>query len=230
MNRIRDLLEKLKWSHVFIIVSVAAALFYFTLDTSEIEMRNQSVLVSEQELASLEKKIQEAKEFERQFEDKKRRYADLVKELQNIQGTLPKQFFLPELLSELLREAKQLEIEITSIQPDASEKKEELYNSLGFDIEARGTYLQFFIFLDRLAGLKRLVSVENFNISLDSERTKLALGGDEGVFAGTKLSGGRVVYPGVKGSLRVITYRYRGSNAPAPAEPQPPQVKKGGQK
>jgi Tfp pilus assembly protein PilO len=225
LQRLKGLLERLKWSHVIILVGGGAALFYFMQDTSEIEAKEAAIVTEEQQISGLERKIQEAKEFERQFEEKKKRYSDLVKSLQNLKEALPRQFFLPDLLSDLLREAKQLEIEITFIRPDQKEEQGELYNSLGFLIEARGTFLQFFIFLDRMAHMSRLINVENFTINRDQRRTAVTLGGEEGAFAGSKLSGGRGVYPGIVGNIRVLTYRYRGSpgsSAPAPAS------KKGG--
>ena len=84
-------------------------------------------------------------------------------------------------------------------------------------MEVRGTFLQFFVFLDRLANLKRLVSVENFRIAREGEQF-ITLGGNEGAFAATKLSGGKTAYPEARGTVRIITYRYRGEQAPPPAE------------
>lgn len=211
VDKIKDILEKLKWVHVALIIAGGAAFFYFTLDQTEIEMREQSVAEIDNDIRMLERKIKEATEFEKQYAEKRKRFKELADELQKLQGALPKQFFLPDLLSDLLREAKQLEIEIVSIKPDEREEQKELYNSLGFSVEARGTFLQFFIFLDRLANMKRLVSVDDFQIDRDSERESVTLGGEEGVFAGTKLSGGRSSYPGIRAKLRVITYRYRGA-------------------
>lgn len=215
LQRLKAALERLKWSHVILFVGAGTAYFYFSLDSTEIESREQGILTEEQSIASLERKIQEAKEFERQFEEKKKRYADLVKSLQSLKEALPRQFFLPDLLSDLLREAKQLEIEITLIRPDAREESRELYNSLGFSIEARGTFLQFFIFLDRMANMSRLINVESFRIDRDPGRVALTLGGEEGAFAGSKLTGGRGVYPGIVGQIRVLTYRYRGAGGGA---------------
>lgn len=210
LQRIKDLLEKIKWSHVILVVGGGAAFFYFTLDNSDIESREQAIQTEQQSVANLERKITEAKEFERQFEEKKRRYAELVKSLQSLKEALPRNFFMPDLFSDILREAKQLEIEITFIRPDTREEQAELYNSLGFTVEAKGTFLQFFIFLDRVAHMARLLNVESFKIERDSQRAQVALGGEEGAFAGTKLTGGRSVYPGISVNFRVITYRYRG--------------------
>ena len=212
-GKLKSLLEKLKWSHALVIVGLGAAAFYYMQDETEIQQREQGIQTEQGNIASLERKIQEAKEFERQFEEKKKRYADLVKQLQNLKEALPRQFFLPDLLSDLLREAKKLEIEITKVIPDAKEDQGELYNSLGFQLESKGTFLQFFIFLDRMAHMQRLINVENFAIQKDTTHQSVTLGGMEGAFAGTKLTGGRQVYVGINANLRVLTYRYRGGGA-----------------
>lgn len=209
LDKFKNFMDKISWQHVAGIVVASAVLFYFMLDTAPLQTRKEAIVANTQTLTNLEKKLDEAKAFEREFDQKKKKYAELVKELQAMQGALPKQFFLPDLLSDILREAKQLELEITSITPDAKESTEELYSSLGFNIEARGTFLQFFIFLDRLAAMKRLVAVSSIRLFREAERPAVTLGGDEGAFAGSKMSGGRQVYPGVRATIRVITYRYK---------------------
>ena len=219
IQRLKSIVERLKWSHVMFIVGVGAAVFYFMQDSGEIEQREQGIQAEQSTIASLERKIKEAQEFERQFEEKKRRYSELVKSLQNLKEALPRQFFLPDLLSDLLREAKQLEIEVTLIRPDLKEDQNELYNSLGFNIESKGTFIQFFIFLDRMAHMSRLINVENFSITKDATHNFVTMGGLEGSFAGTKLTGGRSLYTGISGNVRVLTYRYRGSPGSAPTPP-----------
>jgi Tfp pilus assembly protein PilO len=216
MDKVRAYLEKLKWMHVAIAIGVAALFFFYMQDAGEIEAREQSVGIITSEIGNLEKKINEAKEFERQYEDKKRKFSELTGEVQRQQGALPRQFFLPDLLSDLLKEAKQLEIEVTMIRSDEREVTQELYNSLGFSIEAKGTFLQFFIFVDRLAHLKRLLTLDMISIEKDASRPTVTLGGEEGAFANSRLTGGRASYPGIHGSIRVLTYRYRAPAAPTP--------------
>lgn len=223
MDRLKSFLEKLKWSYIALAIGAAAFFFYYMQDSGEIESREQSVGISTNEISNLEKKITEAKEFERQYEEKKRKFAELTGEVQRQQGALPRQFFLPDLLSDLLKEAKQLEIEVTMIRSDEREVATELYNSLGFSIEARGTFLQFFIFLDRLAHLKRLLTVDVLSVEKDIARPSITLGGEEGAFANSRLTGGRSAYPGIRASIRVLTYRYR-----TPVGPGAAPVKVGG--
>jgi Tfp pilus assembly protein PilO len=217
MDRLREILEKLQWNYVVLAIAAAAAFFYFTLDQSDVESKQQSVELVNNEIRGLEKKIAEAKTFELQFEDKKRKYGELAAEVQKQQGALPRQLFLPDLLTDLLKEAKQLEIDVTLIRADEKEKSEELFNSLGFTLEARGTFLQFFIFLDRLAHMKRLLTLDVFSVGKDATRPSVTLGGEEGAFANSRLTGGRAAYPGVRATMRVLTYRYKTPTAATPA-------------
>ncbi len=208
-QRILDFLKNLSWRNALIICALGAAYFYFTLDTSVVDDLQNNIQMLNAEATTLAKKVKEAKEFEVQFEDRKKKYVERVKELQAKQGALPKQFFLPDLLSDLLKEAKQLELEIISIQPDAKEETKNLYSSWGFNLEFRGTFVQNFIFLDRLAHMKRLADVKMFTFSRDTSRQSVTLGGEDGAFAETKMGGGQSAYPGIASTIRVLTYRYR---------------------
>jgi Tfp pilus assembly protein PilO len=204
------LLEKFKWNHVALVILASAAFFYFTLDTTEVDSKTEGLEGAKKQTAVLEKKVTEAQEFEKEFDAKKKQYQDLVKQLQDSQGALPKQFFMPDLLADLLSEARKVELEITEIKPDTREEQQDQYNSLGFTLQIKGTFVQFFIFLDRLATMRRLVHVISYSISRDSNKTGVALGGEEGPFSAMKLSGGKTPHPGVSITMRIVTFRYRG--------------------
>ena len=151
IQRLKGLLGQLKWVHVIVIMGLGAGFIYYNLDTSELDQKEQAIQTEQQSIAGLERKLQEAKEFERQLEEKKRKYKELVNALAALKESLPKQFFLPDLLSDILKEAKQLELEVTLIRPDQKEEQGELYNSLGFGLEVKGTFVQLFVFFDHLA-------------------------------------------------------------------------------
>lgn len=209
MGRFKELLEKLQWSHVLLILVVGAGLFYSMVDNTDIEQKENDITSTTGQIENLERKLREAKAFEKELEDKRRRYAELVKELQKIQGALPKQFILPELLQDFLNEVQKLELEIDEITPDAKEEQQELYNSIGFRLRLRGTFIQFFILMDRFAGMKRLVSVERFAFTLDNNRKEVIFGGPSGLFAASNLPGGMDPRPGITAEIRLVTYRYR---------------------
>ncbi len=210
MQKLIALLEKFKWNHVALIILAGAAFFYFTLDTTDVDTKTEGLEAAKKQTTVLEKKVLEAQEFEKEFDAKKKQYQELVKQLQESQGALPKQFFMPDLLADLLTEAKKVELEITEIRPDLKEEQQDQYNSLGFTIQAKGTFVQFFIFLDRLASMRRLVHVVNYSLSHDSVKPPIALGGEEGPFAAMRLGGGKKAYPSISITMRVVTFRYRG--------------------
>jgi hypothetical protein len=72
-----------------------------------------------------------------------------------------------------------------------------------------------------MAHMSRLINVENFRVDKDTGHPSVTLGGQEGSFAGTNLTGGRTIYTGISSNVRVLTYRYRGS--PGAAPPPPPK-------
>lgn len=219
MGQLKQYLEKLKWSHVLIAIVAIGAYAYFMLDQSEIEMRTQGIELGENEINNYQRKIEEAKAFELEFEERKKKYAELVRDLQKQQGALPKQFFMADLLQDFLKEADKVKLQIDSLRADASPDLKELYNSLGFTMEAKGSFLQLLVFLDQLANrMKRLVSVESISIQQEGDKS-VTLGGQSGAFAMTGMTGGENVVPLLKATIRLVTYSYRGDGAGAGSAP-----------
>ena len=210
VEKLKVLSDKLQWLHVFLLVGAASAFFYFMFDRSELDAKRQSVVVAQNEINTLDRKVQEAREFEKQVDVKRKRLTTMTKDLVAMQSSLPRQFFLPDLINEILKETKQLEVEVLSITPDQKEEARDLYNSLGFNLEIKATFIQLFILMDRIAHVKKVMNLFSFTLSLDSGRKTVVLGGDEGAFAGSKLTGGALVHTGMVSTLRVISFRYKG--------------------
>lgn len=215
MGQLKQYLEKLKWSHVVIAIALLAGYSYFMLDQSEIETRVQGIEIAQNEIGNYQRKIEEAKAFELEFEERKKKYAALVRELQAKQGALPKQFLMADLLQDFLKEADKVKLQIDSLRADPSPDLKELYNSLGFTMDAKGTFLQVLLFLDQIANkMTRLVSVETISIQKDGNK-ELALGGPNGAFAMTGMDGGDARGPALQVSIRLVTYSYRGDGGGA---------------
>lgn len=222
MEQLKALIAKLTWQTLVVIVGLGGAFFYYTLDRSEVEQIKGEIDGATTQIEDLNRKIAEAKKFELEFEAKKKILADLNRQLAAMQGALPTAFQVPDLLQDLVREARNIEFEITSIQPDVKEEAQELFNTLGFNIEFRGIYHQAFIFLDRLSKLKRLVNVIGVSLNRDGARTEISLGGENGLFAEQDLGGGLQAFPAVQGKLRLLAYRYKPEPVAAPAAATPP--------
>lgn len=196
VDRIKNFLINLSWAHVLGVIVLAGAFFYFTLDQSEWRAKVDGIKTNRDNIEKIKVKIEEAKKFELEFEQRKKQYADMVKELQQMQGALPKQFSIPDLLGDILAETKAVDLDVISIAPDIKEEKKELYSSLGINMEARGSFKQILVLLDRFAVMKRLVGVSTVTIARD---------GDMGVGTSDAIS------PGLKAKFKILAYRYGGN-------------------
>jgi Tfp pilus assembly protein PilO len=224
-----DFFSKISWAMVGGIAALIIGFFTFTYDTSMLIQNEESIKVSQDSIKTLEGKIEEAKRFEKEYVAKRAQYRALVNELIAVQGVLPKQFILPDIIDDILREARRLELDITTMTPDPKEDPKEFYSSLGFSLDVRGTYLQFLIFMERLTTMKRLFSVVGANINREGEAFA-KYGGRQGLFIRTKLEGGTSIYPVLRANFRVLTYRFRAESVtvnPPPAG-KAPDAKKGG--
>jgi Tfp pilus assembly protein PilO len=195
VDKAKSFLLALTWVHVAAVIALLSAYYYFTLDQSEIENRKSSIVELQSQIVQHKAKIEEAKKFELEFEQRKKGYATTVAKLQEMQGALPKQFFLPDLLNDIVGETKRVDLDVTSVSPDPKEEKKELYSTLGVNLEARGSFLQFLVFLDRLATMKRLVGVASIVLDRDGESTIM-------------VDGSRVPFPALRAKIRIVAYRY----------------------
>jgi Tfp pilus assembly protein PilO len=222
VNRIKELLGKITWPLTIVIVVGYVAFVYFTLDHAEVQTRTENINSVNEQIENHKAEMKRLEQFEKEFDDKKRKFNELVNELQRMQAALPRQFFIPDLVADLYSEADKVKLEIQRIDVAKDETVKPLYNELAFDIRFRATFLQSFVFLDRLANMKRLVNVGSITLKRPggSNRGNVSLGGTVGAFAETGMAGGTSLYPAIEGEIRVVTYRYKGgASAPVSGGP-----------
>ena len=135
LDSLKKYLSKLTWTYIAIISVAACAGFYFMTDNTDLENKQNEIDAGLANNEKLQAKVDESKKFAEQLDVKKKLYADLSKKLLNSDNSLPKQFYLPDLLNDILREGKQLQLEISSIVPDAKEELSEFYGSLSFNLD-----------------------------------------------------------------------------------------------
>lgn len=207
MDQVRELFQKITWSVAVLLVAAWGGYCVFFQDRSEVELREGRLQGSDAEIKNIKNKILESEQFEKEYEQKKKDIVELEAKLRSKRAELPKDFDVPEMLNDLLFEAKQVGLEVKQITPAQQETKRELYYELSIDITTKGTFLQLFIFLDRLSKLKRLVGVTSVKIGISSSGEEITLKGTTGAMSGARLYGGEKSFIAIEGSIRLLAFR-----------------------
>lgn len=207
MDKLKEILEQIKYVHVFAVIIAYAGYSYYFQDMTEIQSKQAHGEELLREIETVKNKIEQAKAFEKQIEEKRAQLADLDAQLRSKKAELPKTFNVPELLNDIFAEAQQVGLEVQSVAPDSKETKMDLYASMRIEVASKGTFLQIFIFLDRLSKLKRLVGVTNVVLGSGSATDRTTLKGTTGALSGKRLSGGEKTFRTVTGKITLLAYR-----------------------
>ncbi len=207
MNQLQEIFSKISWLVVISIVAAWGAYCVFFQDRSQLEQAKTRRKGAKVEIKNLQDKILEAEEFEGQLKKKREDIAELEAKLRTERAGLPKMLNIPELLNDLLFEAKQVGLEVKKITPASSDTKRELYFERSIDITTRSSFLQLFIFLDRLSRLKQLVGVVEVKVRASGSGEKITLKGTTGAMSGARLYGGEKSYIAIEGSVKLLAFR-----------------------
>jgi type IV pilus assembly protein PilO len=127
---------------------------------------------------------------------------ELEKRLVLLQDRLPSEKETPSLYRALSSAAEQAGLGVSLFQPRAPVAKD-VVNEIPITLAAEGTYHELAKFFERVAGLPRVVTVNDF-----------------------KMSGLPKSKNSMKADMTLATYMYRSSTAPAPARPATPVAPK----
>lgn len=124
----------------------------------------------EDKIKALNKKIEEAKIFKANLEVSKNRVKEVVAQIDTVQRQLPNQINDTEILEFFSSEAKQLNIN-AGFNPGMEETRD-FYIAKKYNIDGKGTYLQFLIYFERIANSERLINVQSVKFSTLQEKQK----------------------------------------------------------
>jgi Tfp pilus assembly protein PilO len=124
----------------------------------------------EDKIKSLNKKIEEAKIFKANLEVSKKRVQEVAAQIETVQRQLPNQINDTEILEFFSSEAKQLNIN-AGFNPGMEETRD-FYIAKKYNIDGKGTYLQFLIYFERIANSERLINVQSVKFSTLQEKQK----------------------------------------------------------
>lgn len=123
------------------------------------------------EIDEAEKKLSQIEEFRKNLEASRVRVTEVFNSIGQVQKQLPPEVNDIEVLDFFSKEAKSLNIPEIESTPNP-EQAMGFYVSKPYKIIARGTFLQFVVFLERIDAAERLFNVNNVIIKADEEDQK----------------------------------------------------------
>jgi type IV pilus assembly protein PilO len=180
------------------LVALVAATYFFLLAPIQ-----ERIAVLVERKAKVSADVAKARAQVAEIERFRRELAELEKRLVLLQDRLPSEKETPTLYRALSSAAEQSGLGVSLFQPRESRAKD-VVNEIPIVLAAEGSYHQLAKFFERVAGLPRVVTVNDF-----------------------KMSGQAKSRNSMKADMTLATYMYRASTAPAPAKPAPVAPKPG---
>jgi type IV pilus assembly protein PilO len=188
-------LPKVVLGAVGLVALVAASYFFLLVPIQE----RIAVLVERKAKVSAD--VAKARAQVAEIERFRRELAELEKRLVLLQDRLPSEKETPTLYRALSSAAEQAGLGVSLFQPREARAKD-VVNEIPITLAAEGSYHQLAKFFERVAGLPRVVTVNDF-----------------------KMSGQAKSRTSMKADMTLATYMYRASTAPSPARPAAPAPK-----
>lgn len=169
----KDLLNKLISNIHFFILAYGLYGTYIlyeqhTMQMGEIANAGTAIDV---EISENQKKVKEIQEFLKKSDEYKVRVEEVAKNIESVQKQLPAETNDTNILTYLQAEINSLNIKDANFTP-GPEVKSIYYISKEYSLKARGTFLQFLIFFERIGNADRIYNIKNLKLSNSSEYQK----------------------------------------------------------
>lgn len=123
------------------------------------------------EIADAQKKVKEIQEFSKKTEEYKVRVEEVAKNIESVQKQLPAETNDTQILSFFQTEINSLNIKDANFTP-GNEERSTYYISKEYTLKARGTFLQFMIFFERIGTADRIYNIKNLKLSSPNDVQK----------------------------------------------------------
>jgi Tfp pilus assembly protein PilO len=161
----KDLANKFIANIHFLIVIYGLYGVWETFDANTLrmdELNNQFPSI-EAEIVSNQKKVKEIQEFVKKTEESKIRVEEVAKNIESAQKQLPAEINDNQILTVFNQEINSLNIKDPQIVP-GSETTSTYFISKDYMIKAKGTFLQFLIFFERIGNATRIYNVKSLKL------------------------------------------------------------------
>lgn len=139
-----------------------------TIALQEVISRGSGV---DEEIDKAEKKVKEIQEFSRKTDEYKTRVEEVAKNIETVQKQLPAETNDTQILSFFQGEINSLNIKDANFTP-GKEEKSTYYISKEYSLKAKGTFLQFLIFFERIGNADRIYNIKELKLSTPGETQK----------------------------------------------------------
>ena len=152
--------------HFFILAYVAYSGYgQFQAYESRLKQEKARVPIIEKRIARKASEYNEIKKFYEEREKMKTRINAIAQEIEKSQQRLPNVVDKSSTLAEIKSIAEGLNIKDFITGNGSKEENKDFYLINYFELKARGTYLQFLIFLEKLAQQKRILNVRSLKFN-----------------------------------------------------------------
>lgn len=169
----KDLVNKLITNAHILILLYGVYGTYVTFDEHTIQLetiQSESVAI-EEEIALNQRKMKEIQEFSKKTDEYKVRVEEVAKNIESVQKQLPAETNDTQILSFFQNEITSLNIKDANFTP-GREEKSTYFISKEYSLKARGTFLQFLIFFERIGTADRIYNIKNLKLTSADESQK----------------------------------------------------------
>lgn len=148
----------------------------------ESEMITSQIPQVEADIATNQRKVKEIEEALKKTDEFKLRVEEVAKSIETVQKQLPAEINDTQILGYFNQEMELLNLKDANITP-GREVPATYFISKDYTLKAKGTYLQFLIFFERLGSATRIYNVKNLKltVSTDPQKGRFQIINGEGV-------------------------------------------------
>ena len=154
---------------VIIFILFIATFFYFNYSFIY-QPRKNRIDQLDQQISTLNNKIEEGRKIAARLDDLKKEYAELTERLEFVEVLLPKEKDIPDFLVLLQETMDEFNIDFSNFSPqNLVQEKDAIYARLPINLTYTANYFETIKFLDRLENFPRIVDVKDLKLNPEAD-------------------------------------------------------------
>lgn len=162
---INKLIPNIHW--LILLYALYSAWGMYEAHILQVEAANGKIASAEAKINKLKKQLAEIEDFTKQADEYRTRIEEVAKNIEAVQKQLPSETNDSQIIGYLKSEIEALNIKDSNFSPGKDEKST-YYISKDYKIKASGTFLQFLIFMERIASADRIYNVKEIKLTTPS--------------------------------------------------------------